>query len=377
MKEDSLYALSLQEKVSLMRAANGLHLSGQTYYRPDNAFGFDEDDAYSVYHAKFQAEIGWNYFESSLFKRSGKTRELEIEGKLNKVLSEGTRLDEHYSLLKNRVSMAHDSIISALLQCRLENLKLLQHSRQLLLKHRKIGGDMLLEIMNQRSSVENKLSRTGIAHSTVGHLCPIPPSILQVDTVMLFRDMDGLSVDIEALRLKEELLVQRIDNASYWENVSIRPFARYSHYIRSGFKNSSNVDLGISFRFPLSLENRRKKKAMAAERNIQSLQTENLCSSVKTSTMLLIDDIERCNQTCLSEYSLIREMYQCILDRKSGYADYKGGYSFPGRLQEYNIYLEALERLQEVLRERDLLLVDLQRLYPNRSILDFCKYKSL
>ena len=48
---------------------HGLELTGQAYYRLDDQLGFDEDDQYSRYKAKFQGELGWNLFNISLLQR--------------------------------------------------------------------------------------------------------------------------------------------------------------------------------------------------------------------------------------------------------------------------------------------------------------------
>ena len=79
---DSLIYAKVENQMDAMKAENGLLVSGQTYYRLDEGFGIDDDDALSRYNAKMQVELRWNFLSSSLINRKSRLRVLDIQGEL-------------------------------------------------------------------------------------------------------------------------------------------------------------------------------------------------------------------------------------------------------------------------------------------------------
>ena len=63
---DSLLYAKVEKQMEAMKAETGLLISGQTYYRLDEGFGIDDEDALSRYTAKVQVELRWNFLSSSL-----------------------------------------------------------------------------------------------------------------------------------------------------------------------------------------------------------------------------------------------------------------------------------------------------------------------
>ena len=68
---DSLLHNKVEKQIKAMKAETGLLISGQTYYRLDEGFSIDDDDALSRYLAKVQMELRWNFLSSSLIGRAG------------------------------------------------------------------------------------------------------------------------------------------------------------------------------------------------------------------------------------------------------------------------------------------------------------------
>ena len=82
---DSLVERRVKAETAAIKSVTGLNLHGQTYYRLDEGFGLDEDDALSRYKGKIQAEVRWNLLQSSLINRKGKTHEVELKGEIDKI----------------------------------------------------------------------------------------------------------------------------------------------------------------------------------------------------------------------------------------------------------------------------------------------------
>lgn len=81
-------------KVSEMKNKTGLAFRGQAYVRPGAGISYDPDDPLVAYNAKFQAEINWNIFNSSIYKRGSKRKAIEIQGELDQLNFVKNDLDE-------------------------------------------------------------------------------------------------------------------------------------------------------------------------------------------------------------------------------------------------------------------------------------------
>ena len=105
-----------------MKAETGLLISGQTYYRLDEGFGINDDDALSRYKAKIQAELRWNFLSSSLINRKSRIRELQIKGELEEIALERERIGKHIDRQKEYFQSEFDSLLSGVLKLRISNL---------------------------------------------------------------------------------------------------------------------------------------------------------------------------------------------------------------------------------------------------------------
>ena len=76
---DSVFEVKEAYERKAFKRKHGLELTGQAYYRLDDQLGFDEDDQYSRYKAKFQGELGWNLFNSSFLQRKPQLRRRQSE----------------------------------------------------------------------------------------------------------------------------------------------------------------------------------------------------------------------------------------------------------------------------------------------------------
>jgi len=89
---DSLLFEKVEKQMEAMKAETGLLISGQSYYRLDEGFGIDDEDALSRYTAKVQVELRWNFLSSSLINRRSRLNELDIKGELERVGLERERI---------------------------------------------------------------------------------------------------------------------------------------------------------------------------------------------------------------------------------------------------------------------------------------------
>ncbi|MBQ1276851.1 MAG: hypothetical protein IIY15_06575 [Flavobacteriales bacterium] len=374
-RQDSLSQKKVQAQIKAMRAQTGLVISGNTYYRVNDgtAPDPDQDDAISGYKNKVQAEVRWNFLNSSLISRASRTRYIELQGEIERLAfhHEQTKLliDEQKKLLR----VEYDSLLSGVLQLRINNLHLLQDAQSYLVSDRSISTDELLDIMDDAAVASRRLSAIPRDYPIASQLSRPTAAIIEIDTTALINHIRENESEIIKIDLQSRLLREKEKSTSYWRELNVSPFVRYSHYTRKAMPNYSNVDAGLSFQIPISSQSSKERKAIQAER-IELLDKKDAhLYSINVEINAILEDIERANRGLGSEISRILTMKNYIEMRKGNYSGHIGQYNFLSRIKEYNHYLECWENYLSYLYERDSLIIELQSFLYCKSILDFCK----
>ena len=96
---------------------------------------------------------------------------------------------------------------------------------------------------------------------------------------------------------------------------------------------------------------------------------ENLCETLTGQCRQLLDQLDRLNVAIDAEQRHADLLRRFIALRTQAYLNSQNGYNHVARLEEYNEYLKSLERTYDLLRLRDLCLLDLQKAagYPDMS----------
>ncbi len=141
-----------------MKSVTGLTINGQAYMRLDDEFGMDEEDAVSRYKAKVQAELRWNFLNSSLIKRKGKANEIRIRGDIDRLDYRREELGRLVASQQEQFRIRHDSLLSGVLGHRIVNLTLLADAQTYLLTEGGISSDELLEILEEKAEAERMMA---------------------------------------------------------------------------------------------------------------------------------------------------------------------------------------------------------------------------
>ncbi len=369
---DSVIDSHVNAQISAMRNATGLTVNGQVYGRLDEGFGLDEDDALSRYKAKIQAELRWNFLNSSVINRKGKENEIRLEGDIQRLEYKRENLDRLVALQKEQFRNRYDSLLCGVLTHRIENLTLLGNTQTYLLMQGGISSDDLLNILNEKAEAERLMATITRDYPASDDLSNPSGIVVDVDTARLISFICEYNTGTSTIELRRRLLDQQIDNTSYWTTVNLSPFIRYSYYTRPDIPNSSNVDAGVSFIIPLTLETARKRKAMMAERGVLDLERDRLTDEIAGNVRLALLDIERMNRSIEGEVRRLSELKGYLNIRHEAYDNRIGEYNYLSRMKEYNTYLLCCERLLAFSYQRDCMLASLQAYLPDVSILDFC-----
>lgn len=359
-------------EIKAFKSRTGLQITGQTYYRLDEGLGMDEDDAQSRYNGKVQAELRWSVFQSSLFKRKGKINEIRLKGEIDRLAYEKERLGVSVIRQKEYSRQQHDSLLCGILRHRIDNLSLLGAAHDYLLRNENISSDELLSILNEKAEAERKLMSLGNRYPLSTTLSSPVIHIIRIDTVRLLQHVCDKQVELKALDLRMSLLAQQESNASYWGKAEVAPFIRYSYYTRTALPHSSNVDAGVSFKFPVSAESKRERQSIRAERELLAEEQKCFLTQVYDEVHFILDDIERLNLSIAGEYRRCTELLGYLTKRKEAYANRIGEYSRLARMKEYNSYLMCLEKMIEFQYQRDCQIANLTRYLTGEPIERFC-----
>lgn len=370
--DSSAYDEKYQAEVQQLKSQNGLELSGQTYYRLDEGLGWDEEDAVSRYNAKIQVELAWSFFQSSFFQRKGKIRKLQLEKEIAKNRFEQRLLAAYTEGARDALLLRYHRSLASVLIHRIRNLELVDEAYRYLLQTERISSDELLKVVNEKTEAERTLAGLSGHLVEADHLSGPVGVVVRIDTAALVRDIGEIHSGIRDVKLRSALLDQQYQHTNYLQQASVAPFVRYSHYLRPDLKNSTNMDVGVRFKLPLSREVRRKRKAIVAEKRLLSSEIQQVEQQLLNEVRGIVIEIERLNSLSDGEVKRIRTFKQYLEERKSAYERLIGEYSLPARMREYNVYLSCWETLIEYQYRRDCLLNDLQRLLGDIPLDSYC-----
>lgn len=369
---DMMLYNKVEKQMEAEMAETGLLISGQTYYRLDEGFGIDDDDALSRYNAKMQVELRWNFLNSSLINRKSRLKMIDIQGELERIDLERERIKELIDKQKESFRVEYDSLLAGVLQLRINNLKLLNDAQQYLVSDRSIGTDELLKIMDEQAIAERQLVAIPKDYPLAAQLIYPNGAVIRVDTARMKRHIAESDLALHASDLQIAWLREQEKSTHYWRTLNVSPFIRYSYYERPEIRNSSNVDAGIAFQIPISAQEPRKRKALKAERMQKAMEKQALTSTIMERVDRLFLEIERANRGLTGEQERIKKLRTYMELRKANYQAHIGEYNFLSRIKEYNHYLTCWENYYSYQYKRDCCIAELQNYLSEGSVLEFC-----
>jgi hypothetical protein len=358
-------------QVSAFNNKTGLSVIGQSYYRLDDGLGFDEDDAVSRYKAKFQVELNWNLFQSAIYKRKGAIREIELQGDIDRLKLTASDITRIAAANREMLTFQKDSLLSGVLMHRILNLDLLTKIQQYQVENGYANAEEMLKILEEKSEAERLLASLHGEHQYATQLANFPFAVIRADSALLMAAIKEKHPLLNAAILQAELLSQKGENTAYWDKVKIAPFVRYSEYWRTAMGNSRNVDLGLSFNFPISSEQREKSKAYAAESRTKMYEADRLYKDLTEEIKRILANVEILNKAIEVEYDRIKKLRVYLQQRNDSYESRMGEYSLPMRMKEYNIYLRSVEEIVKNQYKRDALLQEIQLYAGDSNILSY------
>ena len=368
----------VDSQIGLMKSNTGLEFAGQVYARPGSKVSYDPDDPLVAYNAKFQGELQWNIFKSSIYKRKLKTKELQIQGDIEQLDYAHYDREEELLYLKQFIKFRHYGRLLSVLNLHSENIDLLMETQLHLLEKGKISGDDILKLINEKSEIDRQL--ISIKVDSVVTAIPAPFTVAYInhtDTAGILRSISENNIEIKKIGLKQDLLDVQRKNTDYVQTMNIQPFVRYSYYNRKDVDNTYNLDLGVSFRLPLSGEVSKKRKVLDAQKEVLEYQQKVLETETSNGIFLAFHELEIYNENILGEYQRMKNLKDYLSMRHTSYDNVDGEYSRLLRLQEYNSFLQAWERLLDYTYRRDCVLLDLQRYLLNEPISNYIDFKVL
>lgn len=370
---------AIEAQVTEFKSRTGLDFRGQAYIRPGKSgLSYDPDDPLVAYNAKLQAELEWNIFHSSIYKRASKIKELKLKGDLRQLNYVKNDLKDQILFQEQFIRYRHYGRLLSVINLHVENVRLLMETQMYLLEHGKISGEDMLKLINEQTELERQL--ISIKADSVINELPPPVDIAYIertDTAGIIKSIRDNNVELKKLGLRAEILDLQRHNTDYVQTMNILPFVRYSYYNRENAHNTYNLDVGVSFRIPFSGEVAKKRKALEAEKDVLAYEQQQLENETTKGILLAFHDLEIYNENILGEYLRMKTLKEFLQMRGKSYDNVDGEYSRINRLIEYNAYLQAWERLLEYTYRRDCILLELQSFMPAESISNYVQFKDL
>lgn len=359
---DSLFDEKERSERRAFISRNGLEVTGQVYQRLDNTFGFDDDDQYSQYSTKVQAEIGWNFFNSGFFQRKSELEVISLDNKLKKLQQNKSRSTLYWNNVNDRMGQKYDFLIATVLCQQLQNIDILNLAYQYLLERDRVANDKLFDVVNEKMRVEYELSRICPPDSVKNApLIMLRPTVIEVDSARLFAAIENGNTDIQVAKVREDMLDAKKKLTNYAQSLRLTPFLRASHYIHRNLKTSTNIDLGVRFTIPLYNDAAGKRKAMATEKQIAALDRQTLGDGIKQQCAQQITQIGRLNRAIVTENFHMQQIRKMIELRKKAYDSATGAYNHVQRMEEYNEYLKSIERMYKLMQMREQCVIDINK----------------
>lgn len=367
LPNDSLYSAKTESETMAMRKRNGLEITGQVYGRLDSAvdglLNSDDDEAQSVYKAKVQGEIGWNWINSSFYQRKEKERSILLGNKIDQArkAADGTEFIDAWT---DTLTQRWNHVIAAVMLCHVRNLDVLNEAYQFMIENDRTTSEKLLDVMNDKMELEFELSQIFAKDEmpTEERLFLMIPQDITIDTLAL-RSAIALGNPHNKLTA---LQMAKIDNdmrlTNYLSTMRLTPFARWSTYLDSHSHFSHNIDVGVRFTIPLYNDTKPKRRAMAIEKDLLRTEYATYTDEVMARCQPTIDRVRRLNKSIAVEYGHLKQLRKFLIMRQEVYQKNQGRYSYIDRLLECNEYCKSMERIYKQMRDRSLALVTIQKI---------------
>lgn len=361
----------VNRNIDLLKSQTGLTATGQAYYRPVSSSVTDIDEQYGGYNSRWQVGIEWNYFQSALYKNASRIHELRLKGELEQLNFQSNNLQNILQQQDMAAKNRYHGLLLNVLQIHSENLDLLSRTQVFLLKNGKLSSDDLLKVMNEKAEIDNKLTSMRCDTSIIPVQSRPQPDMIAVNREMLKQHISLYNKDVRKIELEKEMLQCQYNDVDYWKTTSISPFVRYSYYTRPDISDTHSLDVGISVRLPLSSETKKQRNAIKAEQELKEQYQQDVLAKLLSKVDEIIRDIDVCNATIAGEYARMAEVKEYINGRTESYKNVAGEYNHIDRLQEYDMFLSAWERMLDYQYQRDSKLIELQGFVIDKPIEDF------
>lgn len=378
------YAL-FEEAVNQKMHANILAVKNQTglqwsssYYNrtvPYKLYQFiDEDGDFSMVKDRFQTDLSWDLMHCGLLWGKSRIAAHKIEAALTLVDARMNIQNSYVERLSAENVQRYQKALAFLRALRLQNLSLLEQTETVLLENHQSSTDQLLKVtdelfmIEQIQTTDNRLfqSLSGLAYQAI-------------DTVALHTDLFLEAVksqnnELRKLDLGYNRINAQMEQTSFWSSISLSPFIRFGFYNMVGNQRQGSIDMGVNLRIPLSFEQRKIRKALAAEQQILTIKRDLSYHVFQEEVSSLIQELSQINKRMIYEYHCIQRMRDLLLGRSEAFKTLYGEYSRPDRIREYNRYIVCLESIVQLKYQRNAILIGLQRYLSHERIDSYIDY---
>lgn len=364
----ALYSQKEESELHSLSSSTGLQITGQAYKRLDGDVGLNDDDEATVYAAKFQLGLEWDIMKSPLAVTQAAKNLIILENKKS-LTTDFIQLRERVkAALNDSAKKYYEHIYYSLWTLERENL-----SKQLLLYKVLNEKNMLnfadiADLMNNLVEIDARTALLGNA-SCFPSLVIIPTldGLYSINDSLLWQLLSEENLDLLLLKQNSQLISGKREALSYWNGVRIAPFIRTSHYLidESNVNNKTDLDLGVTFTFPIDWSVKQKRKTLATDEIINNLYYEQRNEELRGEIEQLCEQyntyVELCRIAFL-KFEMKKEFLKKVLSESE--SSFENNYF--SKLKDYYQLLESMVYFHQSQEKATGILIELEMLlYPS------------
>lgn len=319
---------------------------------------------YMPYNSRYQLALSWNVMQSALVGRRLAYDQIRLEAEELQNQLQADSLANVSLLQSASITRELEPALRQALGLRVSLLKELLELGNRLYADRKI---MYSELAARKQAVyeaETRLRRLpaasgGESEHRLLDLAAYKDQLALPDTTRLLEAALLQHPDIHEYVIRQQLLDVEQKQSRLWSRLRVAPFLRGQYYsYPSGQTARANLDVGIDVQIPLDALSNRRRDLLR-----QQIRTSQLRQQAAEEVLLAqwrqqIEEIEALGRAWLAEYNLLQVLQENIEAGKIAYRQQKLSIQQLGL--SYDAYLSQLTLLYDLIRQREMLLAQIQ-----------------
>ena len=351
------YLVNMQKSLFDAKTGVSIKLSYNHQTGVNPTYYSDEDNDYP-FRNRVQASLDWDILESSIVGRKIAHEIFEIENLQHSYKfqqeQQGVVKDKKFLTSEDRWDLIISFICLQRVNLLNEMLRLREHLYD---SHRVLYSDiahMQIEILKAKSLMVKKDVSIISESMQLIDLDKYKTNLL-LDTLGLFNIYLDNNLDLKQYELEQKLLHLNKQLSSYVRQMDINVFVKAQYHGKViGSSDKGKMDFGISAKFPLTLEHRKRRSAIDSEISINKREQIYAKEGLIAMYNKQIEGLTHINSKLIAGIETLKPIKKNILNHKEMYQN--NVLSLEEVILQYDAYLMLLANIYSTIKEREMLI---------------------